>query len=68
MVYSTIVNIVNIVIIVNLVNIFIIVNIVLIANIDNIALWFNSNGDSEIKSFWTLPIIFSTSKYSRWKF
>ena len=35
MVYSTIVNIVNIVIIVNLVNIFIIVNIVLIANIDN---------------------------------
>ena len=33
-----------------------------------IALWNKSNGSYDIKEFGTLPLIFSTSKYFRWKF
>ena len=32
------------------------------------ALWNKSNGSYDIKEFGTLPLIFSTSKYFRWKF
>ena len=35
--------------------------------LDN-ALWNKSNGSYEIKDFGPLPLIFSTSKYFRWKF
>ena len=34
----------------------------------NNALWNKSNGSYDIKEFGTLPLIFSTSKYFRWKF
>ena len=34
----------------------------------SIALWNKSNGSYDIKEFGTLPLIFSTSKYFRWKF
>ena len=34
----------------------------------HIALWNKSNGSYDIKEFGTLPLIFSTSKYFRWKF
>ena len=33
-----------------------------------IALWNKSNGSYDIKDFGPLPLIFSTSKYFRWKF
>ena len=33
-----------------------------------IALWNKSNGSYDIKDFGSLPLIFSTSKYFRWKF
>ena len=36
--------------------------------LQNIALWNKSNGSYDIKEFGTLPLIFSTSKYFRWKF
>ena len=32
------------------------------------ALWNKSNGSYDIKDFGPLPLIFSTSKYFRWKF
>ena len=35
---------------------------------DHNALWSKSNGSYDIKEFGTLPLIFSTSKYFRWKF
>ena len=35
---------------------------------DNNALWNKSNGSYDIKDFGPLPLIFSTSKYFRWKF
>ena len=41
---------------------------VLVCKSYHIALWNKSNGSYDIKEFGTLPLIFSTSKYFRWKF
>ena len=41
---------------------------VMFHNLNANALCSKSNGSYDIKDFETLPLIFSTSKYSRWKF
>ena len=42
--------------------------LIVVNNCSSIALWNKSNGSYDIKEFGTLPLIFSTSKYFRWKF
>ena len=55
-------------VIVDAVFIVIVVVLVVVIVIAVIALCSKSNGSNDIKDFETLRLIFSTSKYSRWKF